>query len=182
MKDATLRGSLFNATRDLHERLDALAGPLADLPSCRRYLATTYAFRAGLEPLVAEAEAAGLAPGWRMERLLPELGADLADLAEPVPAPVPGASPPDAAGIAGLLYVAEGSGLGARLIARRAAALGCHAGFGARHLARQCGEAGRWRRFLDWLEAATPDRGAAAAARATFAMALAAHEMPEAVT
>jgi heme oxygenase (biliverdin-IX-beta and delta-forming) len=56
----------------------------------------------------------------------------------------------------GLLYVLEGSSLGARLIARQASRLGFDESFGARHLALQARSLENWRIFLGLLEAVEP--------------------------
>lgn len=172
----TLRGTLLSATRDLHARVDTQAGPLDDPKGYGAYLVATHAFRAAIEPALARAEAAGLSGDWTSPALVPQLRKDLSDLG------LTAANLPEApalacpAAVAGALYVTEGSALGARLIARRAGAQGYDGTFAARHLARQCAEPGRWRRFLDWLERTGADPVAATmAANATFALALAAY-------
>jgi heme oxygenase len=53
----------------------------------------------------------------------------------------------------GVLYVIEGSALGARGLARDVARLGLDAGNGAAFLHDHAGDAARWRLFLDQLEA-----------------------------
>jgi heme oxygenase (biliverdin-IX-beta and delta-forming) len=80
------------------------------------------------------------------------LAADLADLqAEPLPqqGPVPTLDP---TGLVGVLYVLEGSSLGARVIARDAYHLGLCATYGARHLGRQVQALETWRGLLALLE------------------------------
>ncbi|SMO44696.1 Heme oxygenase [Paracoccus laeviglucosivorans] len=135
----------------------------------RHYLRGTYAFRAALEPALDDA-------GWQVERLLDNLRADLADLGEPVPTAAPAPALHDFAAKAAALYVLEGSALGARLIARRAAALGFDERHGARHLAQQTAAPTRWPAFLDWLEqSAAPPEPATAAARQVFQTALLAY-------
>ena len=57
----------------------------------------------------------------------------------------------------GVLYVLEGSALGARLLLRRAEALGMNSKFGARHLALQTAMPTAWPNFLSILEAASLD-------------------------
>ena len=102
----------------------------------RRYLRGTYAFRQAVEPMLSQGT-------WQVQSLLPELAADLHDLDEPLPQAVPRPALDGPAALAAAAYVLEGSALGARLIQRRAAALGFDATHGARHLARQTGDAGR---------------------------------------
>lgn len=165
-----LRQTLMQGTRDLHERLDGGIGPLHSDGEYRRFLIGSHAFRAALEP--------ALRPdcGWQALELEPALRADLADL-DLTPAPVPVAPRLDGiAAQAGALYVAEGSALGARLLYRRAQALGMGPAHGARHLAVQTSETRRWSRFLDWLETGGADPAQAlAAANAVFALALCAY-------
>lgn len=164
-----LRAGLRHGTAHIHERLDAAVGEFTDRASYGRYLQSTYRFRAALEPALM----AG-AP-WPVQSLLADLRRDLADLELPMPAATPPA--PRFEGTAaqiGALYVLEGSGLGARLLLRRAEAIGFDEDFGARHLAHQTGDKSRWRRFIALLEAAEdidPAR-ALAGAHAAFEIAL----------
>lgn len=83
----------------------------------------------------------------------------------------------------GLAYVLEGSALGAQILQRQARALGLDAGHGARHLAAQTAEPGRWQSFCRHLEAVTPfdDGAAATAADAVFALAQRAMEAVDVV-
>lgn len=139
----------------------------------RRYLRGTYAFRQAVEPMLSQGK-------WQVQPLLTELAADLHDLDEPLPQAVPRPALDGPAALVAAAYVLEGSALGARLIQRRAAALGFDATHGARHLARQTGDAGRWPRFLQWLEESR-DLAAPAvtSARAVFRTALDAYGQQE---
>lgn len=164
-----IRKHLQAATRDLHDLLDAHVGDFRNEAAYRAYLVGTYRFRATLDPALRRLRG----QSWRIVPLGIHLQADLADLemACPAHARFPSLSTPSA--VAGALYVIEGSGLGARVLARRAALLGFDGGFAARHLARQSDDAERWRRFLLWLEAAELDAEASeAAAREVFALAV----------
>jgi len=78
---------------------------------------------------------------------------DLADLGRGVGVADSFPAARDRAFALGIAYVLEGSGLGARLLARRAAELGFDGGCGARHLAAQTSDMARWPAFLDRLEA-----------------------------
>lgn len=71
----------------------------------------------------------------------------------------------------GVLYVLEGSSLGAKLLRRDADKLGFDAHFGARHLAKQ--DSASWKDFVARLDQCTAEDLASAteAAHATFAMA-----------
>lgn len=179
VKDTAVRAALRVATRDLHDRLDAQTGPLADLAGYRRYLAATCAFRAALEPALDRAEALGLTAGWISPRIVPQIRQDLTDL---------GMNPPNTPetvvfrgmdDVWGALYVAEGSALGARLLLQRAQGLGLTPSHGAGHLVAQTAEPGRWRHFLDRLHGVGPDIDLAiAAARRVFALALSAYDCP----
>lgn len=170
MTTNTLRHALMQGTRDLHARLDRGIGALQSEGEYRRFLIGSHAFRAALEPALKPA------CGWQALELAPALRADLADMGLSV-APAPAAPRLDGiAAQAGALYVVEGSALGARLLYRRAQALGLGAAHGARHLAAQTSETRRWGRFLEWLETSGADPAQAlAAANAVFALALCAY-------
>lgn len=172
MQDGTLRRVLMTATRDLHETLDRQIGAFGDAAAYGAFLTGSHAFRAAIEPRLAGGA------GWRVPALAPLIAQDLADLGLPVP-PVPLPPVPDTPCLrapearAAACYVLEGSALGARLLARRAAALGFTPAHGARHLAAQTASPARWRDFLAWLEAGGFSAPAAArAARDVFGLAL----------
>ncbi|MFT4150638.1 MAG: biliverdin-producing heme oxygenase [Paracoccaceae bacterium] len=171
----SMRWLLFAATRDMHDRLDSLAGPLSDLVGYRRYLAATLAFRQAIEPALRRAD------GWQVQDLVEELRCDADDLQAAVLSPphTPPFETPSQ--IAGALYVAEGSALGARVVQRRAQALGLTDRHGARHLSAQTAEKDRWPHFLTWLESGhvVPDEAMDGARRA-FSLALSAYDLADA--
>lgn len=170
MTQHVLRSVLRDGTGDLHATLDAQVGALDSPAAYLAYLRGSHAFRSAIDPLL---EAGSARIGWRPVMLSDATARDLADLGAGRPPPVTPPALPDAASVAGALYVVEGSTIGAALIARRAAALGYTAGHGASHLALQTGDPRRWRRFLDWLHAADPDPARAVkAARAVFQTAM----------
>lgn len=169
-QDGTLRRVLLMETRDLHDELDRHVGAFSDRAEYAAFLAGSHAFRAAVEPQLVSM------PEWPVQPLAALIRQDLADLGRPCPAPVPAAVLPNRVAQAGACYVLEGSALGARLLARRAAALGYGGDHGARHLAAQTCDRQRWTRFLDWLERAdVPHPEAALAARGVFALALRAY-------
>ena len=142
-----LRNVLRHSTQNEHDRLDALIGNFSDLASYRSFLVGSYRFRKSLEATTAAIDF------WQAELLLDELAQDLEELgADSVRAPTAAVFANTPAEQLGLLYVLEGSALGGRLLVRRAEALGLSATHGARHLAMQVRDPGRWRRFLDLLE------------------------------
>ena len=170
MDKLDLRAELRQATADIHERLDRTVGQFDDRTSYRLYLENTFRFRHSVEPALAGH------PLWPVQSLIPDLRQDLEDFglsASVSEVAVPPLSDPAAQ--IGALYVLEGSGLGARLLFRRAEALGLDAQFGARHLATQIGDPNRWRRFVALLDGAEDiDRSqAVAGAHAVFETALA---------
>lgn len=172
---SSLRARLRGETAGLHARLDALA-EFSDLGSYRRYLRGTARFRRAVEAAFAGMPAD--ADAWRAREIADLVAADLADLgmagaAAPLAPPaVPGASE-----AYGMFYVVEGSALGAHVLSGRAAELGLGAGFGARHLAAQTGERGRWSRFVARLDTdpGIDPEAAGRGARAAFDLALAAY-------
>lgn len=170
MQDGTLRCVLMTQTHDLHQMLDRGIGAFGDASAYGAFLSGSHAFRAALEPQLARGT------DWRIQPLAPLIAQDLADLGQPVPRAVGTVVLRDPAAQAAACYVLEGSALGGRLIARRAAALGFTARHGARHLAVQTASGMRWRQFLDWLESGGfCVTTATAAARDVFALALRAY-------
>jgi heme oxygenase len=168
-KDDSLRRVLMTGTRDLHDRLDQAVGTFADDGAYRAFLSGSYAFRAAVEPALTGDD-------WPLQRLAPVIAQDLADLDQPRPALPHAPVLAGPAAQAAARYVLEGSALGARLLARRAADLGFTSVHGARHLAAQTESPHRWRQFLDWMERADlPAAPALAAARAVFGVALCAY-------
>ena len=170
MENQSLRHALMHGTRDLHAILDQGMGDFGTVAGYRHYLRGSFAFRAALEPALDAGQ------GWQAQPLTALLRDDLADLGlQPPPVPaMPRLHGP--ADVAAALYVVEGSAIGARVLIRRAQALGFDAGHGARHLAAQTGDKQRWPGFLAWLEqsGAAPD-DAVRAARRVFGLALEAY-------
>nr|WP_111300912.1 biliverdin-producing heme oxygenase [Paracoccus saliphilus] len=175
MQSWARRQILRTGTDVLHRRLDDQLGDLTRVQDYIRYLAGTFAFRCALEPALTTALAdAGQA--WRILPLSAALRADMRDIGHPLPVLPAVPDLTQRAGLAGALYVVEGSALGARLIASRAAALGFGTDHAARHLAQQTADKSRWRSFLTWLEEAPFDPHISVqTAQAVFHMAIEAH-------
>jgi heme oxygenase len=120
---AGLRGHLREATRPAHARLDAAFGAL-DLTSRVGYRAFLEATAAALIPLEQTLESSGIVEAfseWPCRVRRHALRADLAALggtARPLPLPAP--FEPDE--MLGVLYVLEGSRLGARVLIETVAA------------------------------------------------------------
>ncbi|SNR54335.1 hypothetical protein EYF88_12935 [Paracoccus sediminis] len=170
MQDGTLRRVLMTQTQDLHRCLDREIGAFDDASAYHAFLSGSHAFRAAIEPQLTQRA------DWRIQPLAPLIAQDLADLGQPVPGAAGAVALPDPAARAAACYVLEGSALGGRLLARRAAGLGFTAQHGARHLAIQTASGARWRQFLAWLEAGGfCVASAVAAARDVFALALRAY-------
>ena len=169
------RWQLRERTAAAHKVVDSVVGDFTTAGDYRRYVAASYAFRAPLERQLSARDWPNALESWRPGPVTAALRDDLDDLDVPLPAEA--AEPVPAEGLLGTLYVLEGSALGATILLRRAEALGFGAQFGARHLAVQCHDIGRWRGFLAALEAAQPfdiDR-AAEASLAAFAAAASAY-------
>lgn len=173
MRKGTRRQELYAATRPVHDRLDETVGALDDLAAYRAYLGSTMRFRSGVE---AALDAAAWPEAWTWRPVLVgrHLMVDAADLDVEVPMrSVRIATPSDVSALIGILYVIEGSSLGAKILRRRAARLGLRDDFGARHLALMAAGAG-WPIFLALLEEC-PEfdlSHAVASATATFVAAL----------
>ena len=158
--DNGYRDRLRGATSTAHVRLDArFAQGLRDARQYRNYLLGMQAFVANAESALASAV---LGPSWRAWRdpvRRTWLDEDLAalGLAPLPPGPVlPIETDADAAGV---LYVIEGSALGATQLVGDAAALGHVPGAGATFLHRHggFGVGKRWRAFVQCLEVADFD-------------------------
>lgn len=175
MKDKGSRFVLRESTRDDHEKLDSLVGAFTDRDAYARYLEGMTIFRGSVERRLADVEYPQIFGGWRPGLITAELRKDMADLGEAVPGTVtPFEMPKDLGGLLGVLYVLEGSALGARLLVRRASELGFSSGHGARHLAAQTARPESWTTFVGLLDDLTPSgvENAASAARMTFGAAI----------
>jgi len=175
-----VRGFLREATSALHRELDAMVGVFSSRDDYARFLQGTFRHRAPVETAL---QAVVVTPRLSSQgrRLLPELKADLADLAQPLPAVTPFSLPSDRASVLGALYVLEGSALGARVLVKSAHALGFGSEFGARYLSAQAGSLDSWRALLAELDGLErPEWEAAArASRAIFAHAIEAFRSEE---
>ena len=171
------RHGLRALTKDVHAELDASVGSFGTPVDYVRYLKGQYAFRCAIETALAHVPWPAQLGGWLFRPLLPLLRADLDDLGITPPTAPPAATiaPQD---LLGVLYVLEGSSLGARVLVKRARELGFDSGFGARHLAAQAEDRDGWPRFLAMLEAVEPFEmhRTVNASLATFAAAGAAFE------
>lgn len=134
-------------TADSHGRLDRAVGLFDAIDPYKTYLQKTHAFRK-----VMEAELAGF-DAWSVVSLAGLVSDDLADLVTP-PLSVPPLDRVDGGEghRLGMAYVLEGSGLGARILVKRAAELGLTSTYGARHLAAQTDDPARWRSFMGLLD------------------------------
>lgn len=171
MPAESLRIILRAGTSAIHHQLDSAVGEFDSTSSYVRYLQKTHRFRSAVE--------AGLGNGadaqWEVDPVADLAADDLDDLGVPA---LPNAGFPKSnwtgASRLGALYVLEGSSLGARLLLRRAEAMGLSSGYGARHLAHQAAGHQRWRSFLVELESVPAELQdhALSAAESVFAFAL----------
>lgn len=146
------RSALKEATWSAHMALDALVGSFATAADYRRYLAGIAAFRLPVEEWLSNNPLPQAFSDWKPGLVRDELRADLSDLDASEPRMPHAFAPPQGDGIVGLLYVLEGSSLGARLLAKRAEALGFSADYGARHLFSQARNFSNWRAFSERME------------------------------
>lgn len=165
----SLRWRLREATAAAHARVDASAG------SAFTTLAAYGAFLRSMHAFLRHARAALGADGAWLDEHVEALAADLDDLGaapEPLEPRIAGVTGPAALG---WRYVVAGSALGARVLVRRALALGVDAHRGARYLTLAAtGEP--WARLLADLEAGPVDPHVEAAACAAALDAFAAAE------
>lgn len=167
------RGYLRAATNDLHARLDARLAPLVTQGDAgyREFLLRSAMALLPLEQALNEADVSNLLADWPQRSRSSALRMDLAALSlrEPL-----GAAAPEVRGEAfqfGMLYVLEGSRLGARLLLAEVEALSRASQAATRYLSHGQGLS-LWPSFLQRLEASQqvwrePEQ-AAAGARAVF--------------
>lgn len=171
MPQDTLRSALRAGTSALHHQLDNATGEFDSLVAYGQFVQRTHRFRAAVEGWLG----ADTDPAWCLDPIAALAAADLDDLGlQPLPS-MPFADIHGHAGRRlGVFYVLEGSSLGARLLVRRAEALGLTNAHGARHLSHQALDHERWRQFVQVLETAPAGwrDDALAGANATFAFAL----------
>jgi heme oxygenase len=174
MKSMSLRFFLRQETQELHQNLDNQIGALDTMDGYKDYIRGITAFRGAVEPALKASAMPAWFDDWTPTYIGAEAEGDLADLGLASVQQTSNIGPfktPSA--LLGALYVIEGSTLGARLLYKRAQALGFSSAHGARHLHAQTSSERAWPRFQALLDgAADPDRGQAAeAASDTFLLA-----------
>lgn len=151
LSEISLRDRLRAATTDSHAALDATVSGWR-LQTATGYGAFLAASAAALSPLEHALERAGVAewlPDWPARARRSALAQDLAALGLNAPISDPAEVSSPAFG-AGLLYVLEGSRLGARFLSRQVRA--ADAGLPLAYLTHGEGQ-DLWRSFLTWLDA-----------------------------
>jgi len=187
MPFSSRRRLLKDATATSHAKLDTMIGSFTSAAAYRAYLLGMARFRLPLEAMIAdEALSAPFAvwPGsWRPVSIGNGLRADLVALEMDLNSNEEGwhAAPPKPQTTEdwlGLFYVLEGSALGARVLSKRAAALGFRPDYGGAHLFSQTGNYSSWPAFLNLMEELRDldDGKLAASAVSTFAFAYTAFE------
>ncbi|GBQ87602.1 biliverdin-producing heme oxygenase [Asaia krungthepensis] len=146
------RATLRRRVHEAHEQLDHSMGDLGSAQDYERYLKAIAAFRFAAEHALAGHDYPEWFGGWRPVATSAELEKDLEVLGLAAPVMPPIQRPGTESELLGMLYTLEGSALGARLIARRAAALGYDGSNGASHLSHQTSSPDNWRDFLLLLE------------------------------
>jgi heme oxygenase (biliverdin-IX-beta and delta-forming) len=170
-----VRFALRDLTKGEHEKLDSIIGKFSDAGSYARYLQGMTAFRGAVEDRLAKVEYPKSFGSWRPGMILSELEQDLTDInLSPPHSYAIFEVPEDRGSLLGVLYVLEGSSLGARLLSRRAAAIGYSPNHGARHLAAQTSRPEAWKAFVALLNGMAPvdTDMAVEAARMTFRVAI----------
>jgi heme oxygenase (biliverdin-IX-beta and delta-forming) len=152
------RSALRSSTAVRHAELETVVGALGSRASYVRYLRGMQAFRAPYEAALSELNWRALWGDWRPTFIAESLLDDLNDIGvAPITSrPFDDTRPviADRSSAFGVLYVLEGSSLGARLLYSEAKKLGLSEAFGARHLARQSSGFETWRGFQALLETA----------------------------
>jgi heme oxygenase len=157
MKSSTNRFLLRELTRKHHQQLDSQVGALEDKQSYIHYVAGMTAFRETIEPHLRRLSYPVEFGGWRPTLIQSELNDDMRDLGiARNAADTTFVIEPDISGLMGILYVIEGSTLGARVLVRQAHALGMTGTYGARHLAAQTSNPESWIAFQQILQEIEP--------------------------
>lgn len=119
----SLRRRLRSESRASHEALDATFDGMADAPGpdvYARFLAVNEACHRAIEPILVASPLHEVAPNFSLTPRSPALAADLAAMRIPaIEAPAFPLQAPDAAETVGIVYVIEGSRLGAGYILSR---------------------------------------------------------------
>lgn len=165
------RFALKRATNEAHDRVEAVvrsAGMFDTPEGFRRYLTATFEMRARYERLLDLNGAARVWADYPGRRIAGLVAQDIVDLGGEVPSTLPDEEKTYSAGeLLGVMYVLEGSSLGARILVKSVAEMGFSAGFGARHLFTQAEDRGAWRSFIAAMDA-SPEGPCHETARATF--------------
>ncbi len=150
------RFDLKRATDEAHARLEEIvqsSGMFASVEGYRRYLAATWAMRDRFEHLLDINGAAEIWPEWPSRRIAALAAHDMADLHLSKPPQILSQTRLNRSELLGVLYVMEGSSLGARILVRMVSALGFSNDFGARHLFAAASSTSAWRSFIAVLDA-----------------------------
>ncbi len=188
------RFALKRATDDAHSRVEKIvqdAGMFSSRAAYLRYLRATWEMRARFEGLLDRNGAGELWTDWPERKIAGLVAQDITDLGgadlgravnarsgltENVTGPLkPGE-------LVGVLYVLEGSSLGARVLVKLATEMGLTPSFGARHLFRQAADRNAWRDFVNLMQSASepPCHNAANRTFEAFAAAYSRHAAPAA--
>lgn len=161
---------LKNVTDAAHRSLDAMIGDFDSVESYQRYVQGMARFRLPVDAWLSANPMPQEFGEWRPAIYDDALRADLDDLGLKHPHSLSLFAPPEGDGLAGLLYVLEGSTLGARILAKRAEKLGFREDCGARHLFLQARNFSNWAAFSERMErvCAYDQQAAASWAIATF--------------
>ncbi len=164
------RWQLRELTSAAHDRLDRAIGPFDSRAAYERYLTGVAAFRLPVEEFIASQTLPPAFSDYEPTLIADDIVADLAALGLAIPAPVRLDVAPSTETLIGVLYVTEGSSLGAQLLVKRAAALGLDGTGGAQHLLSQSSSLAGWKRYLSMLDNFQPldIARAAAASISTF--------------
>jgi len=137
-------------TGPVHQELDELVGNFDTIDTYRRYVGGMLRFRQAIELQIAASDLPRHGLGsFKPSFVASELRQDYQALIGPDLPPSSGEELPplDASALFGTLYVLEGSSLGARLLWRRAKAIGLDETNGAAHLLKQSADKGNWNAF-----------------------------------
>lgn len=165
------RFALKRATSEAHDRVESVvrgAGMFETLEGFRRYLAATFEMRARYEQLLDLNHAERVWADYPRRKIASLVARDIEDLGGVAIEHEQDEQKMYSAGeLLGVMYVLEGSALGARILVKSVADMGLSASFGARHLFAQADDRGAWRSFIKAMSASA-EPACHDAARKTF--------------
>lgn len=158
IEEKTLTTSLRAHTHNNHEKLDKRImnlGLFENKELYKKFVTIQYHIHHYVVPIYENVELSKIIPDLGERNRFEKVEQDMQDLGIPLPKLSEPTSIKDISEAVGLLYVVEGSKLGAKFLLNLAKDMGLSESYGARHLgADKDGRGNSWRAFRDAIDAA----------------------------